>query len=533
MSKYILNFLMDLIPQGFSYTLVALLAVCFIIYYLYKSSDFFTERVFNVSAIITVSLFLTTNLILWLSQRPTDQKQRLAIFPIDVSECVENDKWMGWAISEAVGDYFQRGTTSEFIIYPVDWLQPIINSDSLKFESYLKSFSSRVRIDYYFSGSLLHQDNSYYLQYHLHSSDKLIDSARMKIDCNDHYFGLNIARRIKSHLREEIEINGSNRQNIEQLPLKNYILGKFALLADSASQAIEYLELATKYDSSFSRSFTYLAAANLQLGLKAKKSGHSSIQFYKSAKNCLEIAQKLNRSDSQNNIFYAKYYILMEKWNHAETILRQLITQDPNNPYSYLYLTQLHPSRYMDLDFKNEEELLRHALYLFPGFVEAAISLSDYYYNYLQDSKKAIEILQQMLTINPNQIAILTSLGKLYIAANQALPVMTTFKKIIEIDPLNSGVYYNLGIFYYNSEDYETALKLFKRAIKIDNHLDSHLYLAYIYEKMHKTEESHLKRKEHLNKAIEHLRIRIRNRRGQDDLYAETARKHLFYLLHQ
>lgn len=534
MSKNIFNFFKDFLPEGFFYTVVALFAITFILYYLYRTSEFFGKKKVNISIIVTIFLFLLSNLILWLTQRPIEPKKRLAIYPIDVTQCAEKDKWMGWAIAELVGNYFQQDATSEMLIYPPDWLLPIINPDSLEFDLYLKSFSNRLGVDYYFSGRMFYQDSSYFLCYRLYSSDNFIDSSKITINLSDYNFGLIIARTIKKHLPIKIKINNSNWQNIEQFSLKNYILGKHSLLKSEPSEAKDYFELAINYDSSFVNAWTYLAATNLQLGLNVKKNGHSPIQFYSDAKNCLETAQKLDNHVAQNNQFYAKYYILVEKWDHAETKLRQMIKQNPYNPYSYLLFAQLHSSRYMDLGFENEEKLLRHALSLFPGFVEAAISLSDYYYNYLQDSKKAIEVLQQFLAINPNQIALLLSLGKLYIAANQALPVMATFKKVIEFDPNNSNAYYNLGIFYFNSKDYETALKLFERAIKIDGHLDSHLYIAYIYEKMsNKTEESSSKHKEYFDKAIKHFRLRIRNRRGQADLYAETARKHLFHLLHR
>ena len=156
-----------------------------------------------------------------------------------------------------------------------------------------------------------------------------------------------------------------------------------------------------------------------------------------------------------------------------------------------------------------------------------------HYYNYKQDHKPALEVLQRMLKINPNQVSVLMNLGKIYISANKVLPVINTYKKIIEINPTKSNAYYNLGILYYNTKEYESALKLFQRAIKIDNHPDSHLYSAYIFEKMYKAEKDSIKRTEYFENAIHHLRLRIRNRRGQDDQYAETAREHLFYLLHQ
>ena len=51
--------------------------------------------------------------------------------------------------------------------------------------------------------------------------------------------------------------------------------------------------------------------------------------------------------------------------------------------------------------------------------------------------------------------------------------------------------------------------------------MNAHLYLAYLYDVQGKKE-----------KAIEHLRERIRQRKGLDDEFAEEARKRLFDLVH-
>ncbi|MDQ7051953.1 MAG: hypothetical protein Q9P14_03285 [candidate division KSB1 bacterium] len=54
----------------------------------------------------------------------------------------------------------------------------------------------------------------------------------------------------------------------------------------------------------------------------------------------------------------------------------------------------------------------------------------------------------------------------------------------------------------------------------LGNHRDSRLYLAKIAEKHGRLEE-----------AIEYLRQRIRLKTGENDVYAEEARRHLFELM--
>ena len=64
-------------------------------------------------------------------------------------------------------------------------------------------------------------------------------------------------------------------------------------------------------------------------------------------------------------------------------------------------------------------------------------------------------------------------------------------------------------------------MRFFEKAIEIDNHLNSHLYMAYIYEL-----------RGDMDNAVKHLRLRIRHKTGPDDEFAEEARKHLFKIMH-
>jgi tetratricopeptide (TPR) repeat protein len=100
--------------------------------------------------------------------------------------------------------------------------------------------------------------------------------------------------------------------------------------------------------------------------------------------------------------------------------------------------------------------------------------------------------------------------------------IIQTYKKVLAIDPKNIIAFFNLGIAYYFDEKLEEAKGFFQRAIALGNHLDSHLYLGVIYAQQ-----------DEKDKAIHHLRVRIRYRSGSDDTYAEEARKLLYDLIHE
>ena len=204
----------------------------------------------------------------------------------------------------------------------------------------------------------------------------------------------------------------------------------------------------------------------------------------------------------------------------AEKCLIKAYQLSPQNPRLYLTISRLHDFRYKKLGFKNEEQLFKKAIFVNPCYEDAYLMLSDFYL-FENKRKRAIEVLEQILDINPNSVPVLMALGKIYLVRNDILKIIEVFNRVIKLDPNNADAFYNLGILYYNSKDYVNAEKFLKRAVAINNHLNSHLYLAYLYELKGEKE-----------KAIEHLRDRIRYRKGLDDEFAEQARKRLFDLMH-
>ncbi len=45
--------------------------------------------------------------------------------------------------------------------------------------------------------------------------------------------------------------------------------------------------------------------------------------------------------------------------------------------------------------------------------------------------------------------------------------VKTQYEKILEIDPMNTLANYRMGMIYYGSEDYQTALKFFEKVVNL------------------------------------------------------------------
>lgn len=522
-------------PDGTVYIIFGCLAILLILFYLYRVSEFFSLQKYKHSSTVVLTIsFLAILSLFYFQDKPSD-KIRIAIFPFDFSQNNYSHQQIAVLLDEQIAQGIPQNATTGYYFYELDQIRKIINLDSLADSQYLTRFAKKMKINYFLCGVLRDSLENYRIQYKIFSvGDGLIFS-----DC--HTFkdidklsgiGLIIASKFSKSIHIEHEQIVDYFANVKIQSLKYYSQAKICYFNEKPDSVNLLLNKAVNEDSGNVSAWMLLGDCYLKDGRRAKTKGEKANYFFDNALECFEIAQKL---DSLNDKIYqkmAEYFIFAEKWGLAAQKLYQAHRLNPYNPAVYYYFSQLHSSRYQALGFTNEVEILEHALFLNPGFLSAALALSNYYTDYLQDHRLAIENIQRILTINPNQIQALMELGKLYIASSQTLKVMDIFERVIALDPENSNAYYNLGIYYFNQKDNENALKLFKRAISLDQHLDAHLYAAFIYEEMSISAPDTTLKKKYLNLAIENLRYRLRNKCGKDDLYAKTARARLYAIFH-
>ena len=215
----------------------------------------------------------------------------------------------------------------------------------------------------------------------------------------------------------------------------------------------------------------------------------------------------------------AEGFIWRERFNEAAHYLLRAYRHAPNDPRVYRLMAKLHYTRYRPLGFFNEIDLLKKALAIHPGDVQAIFDLAEVYVQ-LDRIIEAQKLLENSLRLNPEHLGLLNALGQIYVSRGLTRKIFQTYEKILKLQPGNSDAFYNLGIYYYHSGDVTTAKKFFQRAIQLDNHANSRLYLAKIAEKEGK-----------LDSAIHYLRERIRLKSGENDLYAEEARRYLFKIM--
>ncbi len=499
------------------------LFVSLVVWYLYRHSTTKHRVGFKTTFLLISALFFFVFLFNRFEESSQAAPLRITVFPfINQTDTSPSISWESLAFSEILIKYLEQNNLEELLPYQLDWLIPAANRDSLTFQNYCLAFAKRINLDYFVVGRFLKKSPGYRVNYKFTQVDKnkiVFEETRQiavsEIQEFSRELSILVADRMLGPNREAV-LKDPWHSNAELAVFFNF---KLLLLNGETKSALDLAPSAINEDSNSTAWLNALAEIYLNRGVKKRKKGQSDLEDFQTAKSLLLKSLSLDEGDHKTLQLLAELYLANERWNQAEEFLRESLLRNRWDSKTYVDFTQLHPSRYADLDFDNENALLEKAIFVNPLDFNARLILAD---NYSRKNRLdlATKTVKQILRINPNRIDALMRLGSIYMARNDLLNSLESYQRVTELEPQNGEVYYNLGIVYYYQKDYDMAIKFFEHAIKSVDHVDSHLYLAYIYEQ-----------KKEMNRAITHLRTRIAKRSGRADKFAEEARKHLFQIL--
>ena len=502
--------------------IVLLISLISILIYLYKTSELMNKRKLLIMIISFVFIFIVFNIIYYYKYSPPKQKFKLLVFPLITKDDQDLDqKWLLQAIPEIMSQKLYRTVKDRAIVAPIEWTDKTIKHDSLNDIKYLSSFCERIEFTHYFCGTLSKVNEKFLLNYKLQLpnqqgiSDTITFSLEQLLPTVE-----SITKMVLGYLSFPEPELIQPQYSASIAALNYYMEGYRSFLDSNYALALEYSSQAISNDSSFAEAYSLAAQSYFAIGVKRRsKDASEAIVAFKKTKYLLTRAMEIDSTDDENYRLWGEYYIYNERWSPAELMLNKAFQLNRNNSKLYISLSNFHNFRYQKLGFRDIEQLYNRAIYINPCYEEVYILLSDHYL-FQNKRNQAIQILEKFLDINPNSIAALMALSKIYIVRNERSKIVELLNKIIELAPEHSDAYYNLGILHYNSNDFKNAKNLFTRAIAIDNHLNSYIYLAYISEL-----------EGNLDGAIDYLRKRIHFKIGPDDEFAEEARKHLFKLI--
>ena len=497
--------------------------VSFVVWYLYQHLTKKHRVGFKVVFLIISALFFFVFLFIRFKERPHSNPLRIAVFPfINQSDTSALISWESLAFSEIPIRYLEQINLEELLPYQLDWLTSAANRDSLTLQNYCLDFSKRINVDYVVLGSFLNEASGYSLNYQLLEvkTNEIVFQGSKQVHLTEiQKFSRELSILVANRIIEpgfELSLKDLWHSNDQVSVFFNF---KLFLLNRETSSAFGLAKNAVKADSNSTTWLNSLAKIYLNRGSEKKKKGQNDLEDFQAAKSFLLKSLSLDEGYHKTQQLLAELYLANERWNKAEEFLRASLLRNRWDSKTYVDFAQLHPSRYADLGFENENDLLEKAIFVNPLDFEARLILAD---NYSRKNRLdlATKTVKKILRINPNRVDALMRLGSIYMTRNDLLNSLEIYQKVTELEPQNGEVYYNLGIVYYHQKDYDAAIKFFEHAIKSVDHVDSHLYLAYIYEQ-----------KKDMNRAITHLRTRISKRRGREDKFAEEARKHLFQIM--
>lgn len=505
--------------------ILVLWAFCiFVIWYVHRHATSKNRARFLAIVSGVSALFFFVLAYLWWQNRIPFHPKRVIVYPLaDTSRADPALRWRPLAVQDLATRGVNAGDPEAVFAYPFDWLWPALEPDSLHLKNYALNFARRIEADYAVWSAVAGNDGdaAWHVEVFEIPSQNRVAKSRFPIDGESLVAA---GRRIGEWLLEELG-GGSNGLSWEtpwrsESQMQGYFQGKAGFWARDYEAAVRHLNSAVKADSSATVCLNFLAKVYLRISEKKKAEGQDHLAELQKAKQLLDRTLDLESDNAPALRMLGEFYAINKMWTQAEGYLRKALEANPWDSQTYYQLSFLHPARYNDLGFRNVEELLQWAAHINPAYFEAYYALAKYYHGRKNRRDSAIRIIKKVLHIRPTSIDGLMALAKYYMADRDFLNALRTYEKVLDRNPYNPDLYYNLGIAYYHMEDFANAIKFFERAIDMGDHRNAHLYLAYIYERQGK-----------MGAAIEHLRTRIRRRTGEEDVFAEEARKHLFQLM--
>ncbi len=100
------------------------------------------------------------------------------------------------------------------------------------------------------------------------------------------------------------------------------------------------------------------------------------------------------------------------------------------------------------------------------NYADAYFNLGKYYFNYKNDTKKALEYLQKAHKLSPDSSSYTLFMAMIYQAENKMDSAITYYKEVMNKEPENAYPYYFIGEYLYESDSLQMAYEFVNEAIK-------------------------------------------------------------------
>jgi len=245
---------------------------------------------------------------------------------------------------------------------------------------------------------------------------------------------------------------------------------KIILSKDSANaEAYFYLSLCFQNLSNYQKAAEALTKAlvyepgNINMMVSLGNDLFASGRF-SDAENILLHALKLDSANSMTLISLGKVLMRKHNWEKALKIYNKLIKNDPNNSFFYEQAAKCN-SILKNIDNAIIDYQIAHRLN--PQNENTIIQLSNLYYSKKQFIS-AKRIVDDGLAVYPYSTEIWTMKGKIFLSLKKYSDAVVSYSNSIKYGDSSLTNFRDIGICYYCTGKYDSAIGFLKTAIKIN-----------------------------------------------------------------
>ena len=500
------------VPGGLFVLVFLLVIVNLISYFLFKKSELFDRSVYKKRTIQLNLFIFFIYFFVWFLLQPAQLPKTVLVQPFQNGDSID------FTVSEMIERNLSGNLSPKFRLHPWEWFYLTAEKDSIYLPFYRKSLASRLKIDVVISGQIRSSNSDLKVDLAIKYLDKAIT-----FDCSGATYPVVLQEIIRQiGMQTNILRKGVSQGSEDgQYNFKTLTQAKLAYLNKNFDLTLKLLNDDSLYLARIIRSRVYLKKALDQKEVKTLSGTTADTEenpFYRQIEQLLLPYSIKGMDTAEINFILGQMYLYRGDYETANICLKKAVSQNPYDARLFYYLSFLNVERLKEMRYTDRNDILRHAVRLDPGYSECVLRLANDIYNrgsgtsVARTTYEAIEVMEDYLKINSSTVPILKLLGKIYVQISDTPHAESLFKKVIALEPDTADNYYDLGVCYFNNKQYEQSKKFFERAIQMNDHRESYLYLGAVYWMQGD-----------LEKSLYYYRERIKRKINDDDYYALEA----------
>ncbi len=226
----------------------------------------------------------------------------------------------------------------------------------------------------------------------------------------------------------------------------------------------------TKYAAEGKTGLSNIAAAIVNIAVDDQNNNR-----YEEAGVKLEDAYQYSGDNKDYLFFAASNYLNAKNYDKASSIFEQLLDADYSGQRELFYAVDAESGKKKEFNSKQERDLSVLSKTFIKPTDELSESREGTIMNYLiaiysleGKSEKALGLLDKAIAKNPKDSKLLISKANAYLKMDNMAKYKETITQVLEMDPNNAELYYNLGVSEDQLGNKENARKYYQKTIELD-----------------------------------------------------------------